>query len=84
MLNSGFRNNFMLNSGFRDNFMLNSGFRDNFMLNSSFRDNLILKFKAQVFATTADCKRKIPLHSTVYREFFASGKFGENDAWTVC
>ena len=22
--------------------------------------------------------------NTVYREFFASGKFGENDAWKVC
>ena len=22
--------------------------------------------------------------NTVYREFFASGNFGENDAWKVC
>ena len=24
------------------------------------------------------------LYTTVYREFFASGNFGENDAWKVC
>ena len=49
-----------------------------YILNKFLGDWMTTFFHGSVFYPT------LKYHDTVYREFFASGNFGENDAWKVC